>query len=148
MVMPYKLNIKLCDTCPHLDFCQEFPYLPLGNHPAHRCPDGVIEKVFPWETPGRSYRRATGLHADKIARGDDELYAMYNRPGHSSYKCKWCILCMFKRKKTRISKGSRYLLCRSCAGRYFNPWKKRNKDTIAEKKGQPIYTFLVKLHGS
>lgn len=145
--MGYKVNIRLCDACPNLEHCIAFPNLPLGHHPNGRCPDGFMEKVFPWEIPGPEYRRpdSRGRHNDKISPDSREIYAVYNRESYTGYKSKWCILCMFKRKRQPVSKGSKYWLCRQCAARVFIPWKKKHKGVLARLKGKGrAYVFKVK----
>jgi len=145
----YKVRIDLCKTCPRLEFCQDFPYLPLGHHPAGRCPDGFMEKVFVWELPGPKYRRAKGTHSSSaIASHENDTYASFNRPGYDGYKTKWCVMCAVHGERTKTTKGSKYWLCLKCVSKVFVHWKRKNRALIDEFKGRIhqgyIYRFEIR----
>ena len=145
---PPKVDFSLCNTCPNLEFCRDFPDLPLGHHPAGRCPDGLMEKVFEWELPGPEYKRPTGQYSPN-ADESDGVYASFHRPGYCGYKSKWCIMCAARGKRTRTTKGSQYWLCQNCASRIFVHWKAKNHALIAKFKGRIhqgyVYKFNVKI---
>lgn len=134
-----KFSLDLCYSCPHLDFCRANPHIPLGNDRDHPCPDGVIEKIFPWEIPGEDYYRP----GTKYVTPGDSWYEDGGRGLHTSHKV--CFIhALVLRERRAVDKSSRYWICRSCTGRYFGPWKKRNKDKIERLRGQPLYVFEKK----
>lgn len=124
----YKVNVKLCDTCPCLEHCIAFPYLPLGHHPGGRCPDGFMEKIIPEEIPGPNYKRGGGKFGEKVVDSEIGTWATFNRESYSGYKGRQCLAC-----GGPVSRASRYRLCRGCA-RGFVAWRARHREYMERRK--------------